>query len=122
MEEIEARLKNLGEPMKRLEDPDRCSEMTKSDFDCRKCVMKYHFIDGKFFLCENCGDRWELTELGQQLLGKILHERMSEQELNGVEIIRDGDQMIAMIPLKPTEAKLQILLTIARVMESIWLK
>ena len=39
---------------------------------------------------------------------------MSEQELNGVEIIRDGDQMIAMIPLKLTEAKLQILLTIAR--------
>ena len=47
---------------------------------------------------------------------------MSEQELNGVEIIRDGDQMIAMIPLKLTEAKLQILLTIVELMESIWLK
>ena len=46
---------------------------------------------------------------------------MSEQELNGVEIVRDGDQIIAKIPLRLTEEKLQILLTVARAYgQSIW--
>ena len=40
---------------------------------------------------------------------------MSEQELNGIEIVRDGNEvMIAMIPLKLTESKLQVLLTVAK--------
>ena len=39
---------------------------------------------------------------------------MSEQELNGIEIVRDADQMIALIPIKLTEAKLQILLTVVK--------
>jgi len=39
---------------------------------------------------------------------------LSEQELNGIEIVRDGNEMIAMIPLKLTEAKLQVLLTVAK--------
>jgi len=33
---------------------------------------------------------------------------LSEKELNGIEIVRDADQMIALIPIKLTEAKLQI--------------
>jgi hypothetical protein len=39
---------------------------------------------------------------------------LSEQELNGIEIVRDADQMIALIPIKLTEAKLQILLTVVK--------
>ena len=39
---------------------------------------------------------------------------MSEQELNGIEIVSDADQMIALIPIKLTEAKLQILLTVVK--------
>ena len=39
---------------------------------------------------------------------------MSEQELKGIEIVRDEDKMIAMIPIKLTEAKFQILLTAAK--------
>ena len=39
---------------------------------------------------------------------------MGAQELNGIEIVRDADQMIALIPIKLTEAKLQILLTVVK--------
>jgi hypothetical protein len=41
---------------------------------------------------------------------------MSEQNnvLNGVEIIRDGNEMIVNIPLKMTEAKLEVLVEVAK--------
>lgn len=42
---------------------------TVSNFDCKKCGQEHMlFIDEKKFFCPSCGNEWELTELGMQLL------------------------------------------------------
>ena len=46
-------------------------DIVKSNFDCKNCGQKMTFIDGALFIFENCGNHWELTELGTQLLRSI---------------------------------------------------